>query len=253
MSSAGFLSPASLASAARICSQKMAARLFLNPRTPARLKLTPRVIGLEKVGLHPDWFLRIAIHIQEMKQKENGNPVKVSQSRAKASTQDILGGIVKRTPIDPKWAEHFKSLTRLQDQLLNDQKTLAEDAREETPNFSEHMADAATDSYDRDWALAMLSSEQNALYEIKQALNRIAHGTYGLCELSGQPIEPERLRTIPWARFSAEAQKDLETRGMGNRAHLGELGTYAKSADLSETVEEEVGETAAVAGERETA
>ncbi|MDB6110947.1 MAG: transcriptional regulator, TraR/DksA family [Pedosphaera sp.] len=186
-----------------------------------------------------------------MKEKANGNSAKGSQSRTKASTQDILGGSLKQAPVDPKWTEHFKSLTRLQDQLLNDQRTLTEDAREATPTFSEHMADAATDSYDRDWALAMLSSEQNALYEIEQALYRIAHGTYGLCELSGKPIETERLKTIPWTRFSTEAQRELETKGVGNRAHLGELGSYFKSADLTEAAEEESGETPAVNNDKE--
>jgi RNA polymerase-binding transcription factor DksA len=185
-----------------------------------------------------------------MKEKANGNSARLSQSRTKASTRDILGGSVKQAPINPKWAEHFKSLTKLQDQLLNDQRTLTEDAREATPTFSEHMADAATDSYDRDWALAMLSSEQNALYEIEQALNRIAHGTYGLCELSGKPIEAERLKTIPWTRFSAEAQRELETKGVGSRTHLGELGSYSRSAELAEGAEEEAGE-APVASERE--
>jgi RNA polymerase-binding transcription factor DksA len=203
-----------------------------------------------KVGLHPDWFLRVGIHLQGMKENAEENPAKVSQSRAKASTQDILGGTIIRAKVDPRWAEHFKSLTRLQDRLLDDQKALTADAREETPNFSEHMADAATDSYDRDWALAMLSSEQNALYEIKQALNRIAHGTYGMCEMSGRPIEPERLRTIPWTRFSTEAQRDLETKGAVNRVHLGELGTYSRAAEQAEAAEDDV-EAVAVNGEKE--
>jgi RNA polymerase-binding transcription factor DksA len=106
----------------------------------------------------------------------------------------------------------------------------SETAREEAPTYSEHMADAATDSYDRDCALAMLSSSQTLLYEIEQALNRISTGTYGVCEATGEPIEMERLTAIPWTRFTAEAQTVLEGKGATNRTHLGELGTVVSSA-----------------------
>jgi DnaK suppressor protein len=169
------------------------------------------------------------------------------QTRIKASTDDILGPAIKRAPADRKWTEHEKHLTQLQSQLLQDRKTLTEDARETTSTYSEHMADAATDSYDRDWALSMLSSEQNALYEIQQALKRIAAGTYGICEMSGRPIESERLKTIPWARFSAEAQHELETKGAVRRTQLGALGTYGKTSDAEDSVDDEVGETSVVA------
>ena len=88
-----------------------------------------------------------------------------------------------------------------------------------------HMADAGTDTYDRDWALSMLSSEQNAVYEIEAAMEHIRNGTYGKCELSGKPIQPERLEAIPWTRFSAEAERELENNGMADRARLGKLGS----------------------------
>jgi RNA polymerase-binding transcription factor DksA len=173
-------------------------------------------------------------------------PTAAPKTRVKASTNDILGPANGRPQVHVKWMEHHNHLTQLQSQLLNDQRTLAEDAREATATYSEHMADAATDSYDRDWALSMLSSEQNAIYEIQQALNRIVNGTYGICELSGRPIESERLKTIPWTRFSAEAQHELENKGAMRRTQLGELGTYFKSSDLDESAEEEVAETPAV-------
>src|SRR5206468_4518133 len=98
---------------------------------------------------------------------------------------------------------------------------LARDAAEERPTYSMHMADAGTDEFDRDFALSMMSSEQNALYEIEEAINRIRDGTYGICELTGKRIEPQRLEAIPWTRFSAEAEKQLEKEGGVARARLG--------------------------------
>ena len=47
-----------------------------------------------------------------------------------------------------------------------------------------HQADAGSDAYDRDFALSILSQEQNSLYEIDEALKRIDDGSYGVCEIS---------------------------------------------------------------------
>jgi RNA polymerase-binding transcription factor DksA len=148
--------------------------------------------------------------------------------RAKATTQNILGLDTPRPKIQPKWARHCENLTRLRDEILAKKETLAQDANVngESGLLGEHLADAATDSYDRDWALSMLSSEQNALYEIDAALDRITRGTYGICELTGRPIEPGRLQALPWARFCAAAQRELEAKGAVGRTQLAEVGAY---------------------------
>ena len=58
-----------------------------------------------------------------------------------------------------------------------------------------HQADAGSDAYDRDFALSLLSQEQDALYEIDEALKRIELGTYGICEMSGKPISTRAPRS----------------------------------------------------------
>ena len=112
------------------------------------------------------------------------------------------------------------------------------DALEERPAFSLHMADAGTDEYDRDLALGVLSSEQDALYQIEQALDRIRNGTYGICELTGKPIEPARLEAVPWARFSIEAEQQFEKEGAVKRTRLGPRDTVAKVNPTTEFDEE---------------
>ena len=47
----------------------------------------------------------------------------------------------------------------------------------EASGSGEHQADAGSDAYDRDFALSLLSKEQDGLYEIEQALARIDNGT----------------------------------------------------------------------------
>jgi DnaK suppressor protein len=76
----------------------------------------------------------------------------------------------------------------------------------------ENQADAGSDAYDRDFALNLLSQEQDALYEIEEALKRFDAGTYGICEMSGKPIPQARLEAIPFARFTVECQTQIEKR-----------------------------------------
>ena len=147
-------------------------------------------------------------------------------SRAKATTSQILAGIQTPPVIDPKWQAHYDALVDLRAQLGQRKGGLTEIAKEEQQNFSLHMADAGTDEFDRDFALSMISSDQNALYEIEEALNRIRGGTYGVCELSGTPIEAERLAAIPWTRFSADSQRELEANGSAARTKFGARGSW---------------------------
>lgn len=75
---------------------------------------------------------------------------------------------------------------------------------------SQHSADHGTDNFDREFALSLASSEQDILYEVDEALHRIDEGHYGICELSGIPIEKARLEVIPYTRFSVQAQTQME-------------------------------------------
>ncbi len=159
-------------------------------------------------------------------------------SKPRARTQDIVGQGTER-PITPKWRRHYERLVSLRDHILREQTQLAQDAIEEQPTFSTHVADAGTDSFDRDLALSMLSSEQDALYEIEEAIDRIRNGTYGKCELTGKPIEAGRLEAIPWTRFSAAAEKELERDGVVKHTQLNRRDAVAKEDTSRQTQEGE--------------
>ena len=171
-----------------------------------------------------------------MKTRSKGRAVAASRRRRRASTSEIISGKKTQT-IPSKWKTEFRRLVALRDHLLRTRGDLKSDADDQTPSYSLHMADAATDNYDRDFALSMLSSEQNAIYEIEEALQRIQNGTYGRCELTGKPISKERLNAIPWTRFSAEAEAELEERGQIAQAKLGAVARVPK-----ESTEEGLGE-----------
>ncbi|MFO1523802.1 MAG: TraR/DksA C4-type zinc finger protein [Kiritimatiellia bacterium] len=86
----------------------------------------------------------------------------------------------------------------------------ARDAAGDLSHYSIHMADQGTDNFDREFALNLASGEQDLLYEIDEALARVQNKTYGMCEMTGLPIEKERLKAIPYARYCIAAQSEIE-------------------------------------------
>jgi RNA polymerase-binding transcription factor DksA len=162
---------------------------------------------------------------------------KIRPVRPRARAKDILSTPRIRERIPAKWQSHYTNLLELHNKLRERKGDLHQQAREEMPVYSEHMADAGTDAYDQDFALGMASSEQDAIYEIEEAMRRIKAGTYGVCEMTGKSIEPARLAAIPWTRFSADAERELEKTGEVGHAHLGER-TGVNRTQPKETEEE---------------
>jgi RNA polymerase-binding transcription factor DksA len=158
-----------------------------------------------------------------------------------ASLADILGFNPKKgKPAEPmsdkdvpeKFKRYYKLLLDLRTHLTegierHSEETLKRSAKDDAGDLSaygQHMADAGTDTFDRDFALSMVASEQEALSEIDAAIKRIHDGTYGVCEITQKPIAKERLLAVPFTRYSAEAQKDLERNRHRSRTQAGLFG-----------------------------
>ena len=127
--------------------------------------------------------------------------------------------------INPKWAWHHGVLISLRERLLQDRRERLVEAAQPLEPHSMDCADSATDEFDHNLALAALSTEQDALYEIDAALNRIHSGAYGVCEETGKPIPATRLKAIPWTRFASKAEARHEARGDIRPPRLGALGS----------------------------
>jgi RNA polymerase-binding transcription factor DksA len=148
-------------------------------------------------------------------------------------------GMVK---IKPEWSKYYEHLLELRERLLAQMNGLAKESAEEMSSYSLHMADSGTDNFDRDFALSLLSSDQDAIYEIEEALKRIEKNTYGICELTGKSIPKARLSAIPWTRFTVEAQAQLEKDGALRQRRLGALGTVDNAGSVEVEEEDEVEE-----------
>lgn len=163
--------------------------------------------------------------------KKNDKPAPKAKSQGLATAAAILGRPVAQgktngaAKIKPEWQVFYNNLLELREQLLRQMNGLAKESAQEMAGYSLHMADSGTDNFDRDFALSLLSSDQDAIYEIEEALKRIEKNTYGVCELTGKPIPRARLEAIPWTRFTVQAQAQLEKEGALRQRRLGQLGT----------------------------
>ena len=107
-------------------------------------------------------------------------------------------------------------LLDLKDELMDAMYGVQQETLRNGPSGGEasgsgmHQGDAGSDAYDRDFALNLLSKEQDALQEIQSALDRIAEGMYGICGISGKKIPQARLEAIPFARLTVECQSKWE-------------------------------------------
>ena len=113
--------------------------------------------------------------------KKTAKAATASKAPVSATAASILGRPVVHAKskknghvkIKPEWQKFYDRLMELRDQLMRQMNGLAKESAQEMAGYSLHMADSGTDNFDRDFALSLLSSDQDAIYEIEEALKRI--------------------------------------------------------------------------------
>jgi DnaK suppressor protein len=192
------------------------------------------------------------LHARKAKPKNPAREKKVARRSPKTnfeSTQSptavLLGFNHREKKLDPFVRQQKQKLLQLRDAVVDSmagvaQGTLRSRAEgSEASAFGMHQADAGSDAYDRDFALSLLSQEQDALYEIDEALKRIEVGTYGKCEMSGKPIPRARLEAIPFARFTVECQSQLEKQSRATRIRPSVTSLFGLTEEEGAESEEE--------------
>jgi DnaK suppressor protein len=148
---------------------------------------------------------------------------KPAPSAAKKSVSKSAVTKKQEVKLTPFLEQQRAKLLALKDTLLDSMNGVAKDSLRsraegsEASAFGMHQADAGSDAYDRDFALSLLSQEQDSLYEIDEALKRVEAGSYGVCEISGKPIPHARLEALPFTRYTVECQAELEKRNRFQR------------------------------------
>jgi DnaK suppressor protein len=182
---------------------------------------------------------------RQVKSKKTARRSPKSKRQSTESPAILLGLNHREKKLDPFIRKQKQKLLQLRDAMVDSmagvaQGTLRSRAEgSEASAFGMHQADAGSDAYDRDFALSLLSQEQDALYEIDEALKRIELGTYGKCEMSGKPIPRARLEAIPFARFTVECQSQLEKQSKASRVRQSVTSLFGLTEEETGDGEEE--------------
>lgn len=119
--------------------------------------------------------------------------------------------------MDAKKLGFFKKLLlELKGKILGDIKSMSDENagdqsdKGDLSGHAMHMADVATDMYDREFNLSLASTDREILQRIDAAMARIEKKTYGFCLKSGKKIPESRLKAIPYAEYCLEVQEDMD-------------------------------------------
>ncbi|MCX5708914.1 MAG: TraR/DksA family transcriptional regulator [Candidatus Omnitrophica bacterium] len=114
--------------------------------------------------------------------------------------------------------EYKKIITKRKNEILDAIERISEDtlkksqkdASGDISGYTFHMADVATDNYDREFSLGLASNERQSLYELDDALKRIEEGSFGVCEECKTVLTKARLKALPYARLCLDCQQKRE-------------------------------------------
>jgi len=145
---------------------------------------------------------------------------KKKSRRVPATTKKRLANSGKKKFNQKDLSEFKKIILKRKDEILEGIKHISEDtlkksqkdASGDISGYTYHMADVATDSYDREFSLGLATNERETLYELDDALKKIEDGTFGVCEECKVLITNVRLKAVPFARLCVRCQEKREER-----------------------------------------
>ena len=119
--------------------------------------------------------------------------------------------------MDIKKLENYKKLLlKLKDDFVTDIKSMSKNPGSGDKDSSDisghvmHMADVASDMYDREFNLGLASTEREVLYQIDGALKKVEEGIFGICAACGKSIAQARLKAIPYVENCLKCQEKIE-------------------------------------------
>lgn len=191
--------------AIRALKKTISKKIRAKPKTKAKLAKKPAVSKKPAVGKKSAAGKKPAVRVKGRFQAPP--PVVVEKQAA------LMGKGNKYLSADKK-RELREKLQRLRERITGQINFLAADNLSRTQKDTEvdfRSEEQGTDNFDRDFALNRVSLEQDIVFEIDEALNRIKIGTYGACESCSGPIEKSRLDALPYSRMCVGCQSKLET------------------------------------------
>lgn len=126
---------------------------------------------------------------------------------------------INNSPFSEEELEYFKDLlTKEKDESKRKMKEFKEKLEEIEEKLNDtkssaahHQGNIGSSEEDREKYYALINKEQDKLGEIKMALDRIETGNYGICNVTGKPIQKERLEVKPYAKYSVDAVEEANS------------------------------------------
>lgn len=144
---------------------------------------------------------------------------KTVKTKAKKTASKVVMGKMPPDKTNPKYDGYKKLLISIKDKISGDIRNLSDenngsnnDRGGDVSGHALHMADVATDMYDREFTLGLAANERELLHQVNEALVRIQEGVYGVCITCKKNIPVTRLKAIPHAKLCLKCQEKTETR-----------------------------------------
>ena len=111
-----------------------------------------------------------------------------------------------------------KKIEDLKDYLVAEHERLSHEIEglviqgQQSSGYGNHMADDATATFEQENSVTLRTSMESRLSDVAAALSRMDHGTYGLCQVCGESVDPARLKVLPSAGLCYKCQSRAEDR-----------------------------------------
>lgn len=142
---------------------------------------------------------------------------KAAQKKAvKAPVKKAVKSLFGKAQLDSIKKEIMKEREQLLEQITSikgESSKSQKDAAGDLSGYTLHMADMATDMYNREFSLELAEGERERLYNLEEALKRIVDGSYGRCDSCGGAISRPRLKALPQAKCCIKCQEKQEKSG----------------------------------------
>ncbi len=202
--------------------------------------------------------------------KTTKEPASRPKSTAKAASKPAPAAAAKKAPVretltaeekarvkklketlallkaDPEWPkflqEQKQALMNLRDELLPNMQNVTRDhlrsgASNVSSSSGQHIGDAGSEAEVRDLTIRLLDKDREQLFEIDAALERIRRGTYGICEISLDPIPKKRLQVRPFCRLTVKCQEEYEKKYGSYANYRARKQDHVGYADLQNDME----------------
>jgi DnaK suppressor protein len=106
--------------------------------------------------------------------------------------------------------EFRKLLAAKKESIIRKLTDAITESKEMESNVAQDLVDKAETSYTKEFLLSLSDGERELLLSIDEALKRLEHGEFGVCQLCQKEIGGKRLIAIPWTAYCIDCQEKAE-------------------------------------------